>query len=243
MSQYKYFNIEDYRLSMQKDDWYLKILPEIQLYILNTHDKGNNFTTDIEKKEFIEKRREFIMLISEFIDEIKNNNDVKNERIFDKERKEIDTIVIHHSSMKSDLKIKFLETLHLLNLYVREFVNESKYYYGKKIFSGHILNEKQTFIAYHYIIYPNGDFIQCLKDEYIGWHCGNWDYNCRSIAICFYADLENSSPTESAIATANQIIKKYNPKNLLGHREIKPTTSCPGNKFLGSDGWKQKLIY
>lgn len=241
--KYKYFIKENYAKIMSFPDWYLKLLPEIKLFILNYHYNNiNQFKNNLDKEVFLKKRQEFILLISQFLDQIKSN-DQKTEGFFDKERKPIDTIVIHHSSMDPNVSIDVIETIHLLNLYVSEFIDPTKPYYKKPIFSGHIYNGKQTFLAYHYIIFPDGTYLNILKDEYIGWHCGNWDYNCRSISICFHDDLEERNPTDRALESARKIIKNYSVSEILGHREIKSTTSCPGNKFLGSDGWKQKLLY
>ncbi len=222
--------------------WYIKLLPAIQTFILEYHNKSHKFkdTTDLEV--FRQERSKFINLVSENLQYIKQSYQVEQEYIFDTERKPIDTIVIHHSSLPPTVDLRYLETIHLLNLYVREFINPKNKYYGQTIFSGHVYQKMQTFFAYHYIILTDGTYIQTLKDEYIGWHCGNWDYNCRSIAICFHDDLENKHPTQKALHTAYNIIRKYNVKNILGHREIKPSTTCPGNKFLGPDGWKQYLL-
>lgn len=233
---------EEYTKIMSCSNWYLKLLPEIKFFVLDYHDNMNQFEDDIDKKVFLKKRKEFILFISNFLNQMKCNNQ-KLEGIFDNERKTIDTIVIHHSSLKSNTKVHLIETMHLLNLYVRDFVNPTKSYYGRPIFSGHIYNGKQTFFAYHYIIFPNGTYLRPLKDEYIGWHCGDWEYNCRSIAICFHEDLQEKYPSKKALNTARNIIRSYSVAQILGHREIKSTTSCPGNKFLGSNGWKQELLY
>jgi hypothetical protein len=222
--------------------WYIRLLPAIQTFILDYHNKLHKFKHTKELELFRQERIKFITLVSENLQYIKQNFTAEQEYIFDTERKPIDTIVIHHSSLPPTMDLRYLETIHLLNLYVRDFINRESQYYGRSIFSGHVDKKMQTFFAYHYIIFTDGTYRQTLKDKYIGWHCGDWDYNCSSIAICFHDDLENKLPTQKALHTAYKIIRKYNVKNILGHREIKPSTTCPGNKFLGPDGWKQYLL-
>jgi hypothetical protein len=237
-NQYKYFNPSLYEEIFAKPSWYLQIAAEFEELIANY----NKLTTEEERDLIKEKRTEFIFLLSEYLEQDKVFINRNCEGYFDDERKEIDTIVIHHSSRPAEIPIEFMNALHLLNLYLPKFLNQTKHYFGKALYSGHSHNDKPTFIAYHYMIWPDGHFEQTLEDKYIGWHCGNWDYNCRSIAITFHDDLEEKEPTEQAINTAKELIQKYNPKEILGHREILSTTVCPGNKFLGENGWKRKLI-
>jgi len=80
-----------------------------------------------------------------------------------------------------------------------------------------------------------------LQDEQIGWQAGNWEINCRSIAICFLDDLKEKEPTKEAIQAAQDIIQKYRGCKLLGHKEVNEKTSCPGTLFWGEDGWNNLL--
>jgi len=157
-------------------------------------------------------------------------------------REKIDTIVIHHKGRTKESTLEYIESVEMLNLYVREFITPHTDHFKKPLFSGHIYKGRQTFLAYHYIIYPDGSYENPLKDEYIGWHCGNPDYNKRSIAINIMDTLVDKEPTPKAIETTRKIIQKYQPKEILGHGEIKQNESCPGNTFLGENGWKKKLV-
>ena len=83
-----------------------------------------------------------------------------------------------------------------------------------------------------------------LPDDEIGWQVGNWETNCRSIAICLDNDFENSYPSAELIATIAKIVKENydhikKAKN-FGHWEISLKMTCPGNLFL--DGWKQEIF-
>jgi N-acetyl-anhydromuramyl-L-alanine amidase AmpD len=88
-----------------------------------------------------------------------------------------------------------------------------------------------------------------LEDNEIGWQAGNWDINCRSVAICFDGDYENSKPSDIELKAAANIIKEYYPgvlkERIFGHCEINRKTTCPSNLFLSMDsrrGWKEELL-
>jgi hypothetical protein len=226
--------------TFKKPDWYLQI-PELNYYFFNPYNSFKNLNSDLEKENFKKIRNDFFIKLSSLLKENKIKLSNVKELIFDNERKLIDTVVIHHTNRDSRTSLDLLEAIFLIQLYAKEFSNKSNQYYGKAIFSGHLRKNKQTFFPYHYLIMPDGDVIQTLEEKYIGWHSGNWDYNCRSIAIAFHDNLEAKKPTEEAIKSAKTIIDKYKPKNILGHREIVSYTSCPGNLFLGENGWKKRL--
>jgi hypothetical protein len=236
---YRYFKPEDFEEVLKLDNWYVKLLPQINKFILNYHSNKEDSTQFTE--EFMQERAEFILAIGEYLRENKISVDNTHEFYFDKERKPIDTIIIHHKGRTKDADLEYIEAVELLNLYVRDFISPGKKHFKKKIFSGHIYKDRQTFLAYHYVVYRNGSFEQILRDEYIGWHCGNWDYNCRSIAIMIMDTLIDKEPSPEAVKTVNEIISKYQPKVILGHNEVKQSESCPGNTFLGEKGWKNKL--
>ena len=96
-------------------------------------------------------------------------------------------------------------------------------------------------IAYHYIIKQDGSFEHILQDDQIGWHSGNWNYNCRSIAICFLDDVQENRPTLQAIQTARTIIRRYSNCKIVGHKEVNQKTKCPGSLFSGTGGWKDEV--
>lgn len=234
--QYKYLEPLKYIDILSKPDWYITLHPLLQEYFYDRY-------VNKEKKpeEWHKFRQEFLILVSGLLKE--GRVGLSNKTLgFDEERKKIDAIVIHHSGRDHSTPLEIFNGLHLINLYARVFSDSDKEFYGQPITSDHYYNGKQTFIGYHYIVWPDGKFEQVLKDEYIGWHCGNWGYNRRSVGVCIHDDLIEKMPTPEALKVVRKIIKKYNPKDILGHREVLSTTVCPGNLFLGENGWKKELL-
>lgn len=233
---YKYINPAEYTEIFSNPQWYLNIQPELQEYFYKYDgNKENKF------EEWLERRKEYAKMISEILesDQIALGNSGVN---WDEERLAIDTIVIHHTSTPPDTSISVINALGLIRLYAPNYSKKESEQFGQPIWSNHFYQNRQTFIAYHYIIRQDGSFEQILQDDQIGWHCGNWNYNCRSIAICFLDDLKEKRPTEKALQTAREIIKKYPNCNIFGHKEIKPSTTCPGNQFIENSGWKNDLL-
>lgn len=234
--EYKYINTASYVEIFSHPQWYLELREELKEYFYDY--KGDKSD---KAKEWLEKREEFKKMVCELL----NGSQIRfaeNGEDLDKERLPIDTIIIHHSSTLSDIPTVYLDALGLLRLYAPIYSSEKSLKYGKPVWSGHFYGEKQIFIGYHYLVRQDGSFEQILEDRYIGWHSGNWDCNKRSIAICFVDDLTDKKPSEEAIKAARGIIRKYSRCNVLGHREVLPTTICPGNLFLEKEGWKNDLL-
>lgn len=87
-----------------------------------------------------------------------------------------------------------------------------------------------------------------MSDSEIGWHAGNWDINCRSIAIALDNDYEKGRPSELVLrAVAALIVSRYGHvpiARVFGHREVNAKTSCPSELFLSEpagNGWKDDL--
>jgi hypothetical protein len=166
----------------------------------------------------------------------------------DKERQPIDTIVIHHTSGEPGYTLPYMESVQLLNIYVRHYVDKhSKEERGLKnqaIWSGHFRKGKQTFLAYHWLMRMDGSFERLLNDDQIGWHAGNWEINKRSIAICLDNDYEKQDPTIEILQKLAVHIKQHYPEiqksRVFGHCEARAGTICPGTNFL--DGWKADLL-
>jgi N-acetyl-anhydromuramyl-L-alanine amidase AmpD len=80
-----------------------------------------------------------------------------------------------------------------------------------------------------------GEVKRLFPDNETGWQAGNWEVNCRSVAICLDNDFENSRPSAEVIATIVKIIKEnYNyveKARIFGHREVNQKTTCPGFIF------------
>lgn len=232
---YKYIRPLEYVDIFSDPQWYLRIENELKEFFYDYDGKRENKT-----QEWLDHRTEFVKMFHELLesDQIVLGNSGIN---WDKDRLPIDTIVIHHTSTPSDLPMSAIDALGLIRLYAKIYSQKEEKEYGKPIWSNHFYKGRLTFIAYHYIIKRDGSFEHILNDDQIAWHSGDWNYNCRSVAVCFLDDLKDTRPTDKAIQTAQEIIKKYSHCTILGHREIKPSTTCPGNLFLGNDGWKKKL--
>lgn len=238
--QYKYVDPDKYKPILSTNPaWYLD--PVVR------KDINNYLQSDEEKmgEEFVKEKHEFFQFIGDSIaaGEIKLGTSGDNR---DEERKEVDSIVIHHTQTSPSRDIRWLNGLQLLTLYVPVFSNPNKNEeYGKPIWSNHFdENGKMLFIAYHYLVYPNGRVENPLEDKEIGWHAGDWDYNTRSVGIAFVDDLTNKEPTDEALKAAKEIIDKYKAKDpdieIVGHKEIDPGhTACPGEEF---DNWKDDLL-
>jgi len=137
--------------------------------------------------------------------------------------------------------------MHLIRLYAMYYSNpveNEKYIKGQPIFSHHFRDGEQVFYAYHWLVRMNGEVERLLPDNETGWQAGNWEVNCRSVAICLDNDFENSRPSVNVIETIAKIIKEnYNhveKARIFGHREVSPKTTCPGNSFLSD--WKQEIL-
>ena len=165
---------------------------------------------------------------------------------WNRERKPIDTIVIHHSKSSERLSRERLSAIELIRLYAPTYAKRDK---REPIYSDHNREGKQVFYPYHWIIRSNGETERLLFDYEIGWHAGNWDINCRSVAICIDGNYEDAVPDENVLHTVVRLIHEQYPfvskDHIFGHREINLKTTCPSNYFLNTSdkrGWKDILL-
>lgn len=162
----------------------------------------------------------------------------------DKERQEVETIVIHHTSSKPGYRLDYMQATQLLNVYAPAYANPSakeRGIKGKAIWSGHFRDGRMSFLAYHWLMRMDGSFERLLEDDQIGWHAGNWEVNKKSIAICLDNDYENEDPTDEVLKVLADHIKKYYPGlPIIGHCEARSGTICPGGNFI--NGWKPLLL-
>ncbi len=218
---------------LQDPLWYLVLQDELKTYFSSP--------TTAEKKEpdWGNIREEYIRFFANALEQgtIALGTSGKN---WDEERTSIDTVIIHHTSRAATESLFFLEALLLLRLYVPIYSNPEHSEYQKPIYSNHTYNGRQTFIGYHYLIHPDGSVDHVLDDSIVGWQSGSWELNCRSIAIGFHDELEEKRPTAAALASAKRIIKKYIGANVIGHKEVKGHTRCPGDMF---EEWIHHLRY
>ena len=165
----------------------------------------------------------------------------------DAQRKPIDTIVIHHTG-HPNYRLNYMEATQLLNIYARYYANptlaQERGLKGEPIWSNHFRDGRQTFLCYHWLMHLDGSFERLLDDDKIGWQAGDWDVNCRSVAICLDNDYEKQDPPAEILEKLAAHITKYYPEiskeRIIGHREANPSTICPGENFLS--GWKPKLL-
>jgi hypothetical protein len=225
-------------------DWYLAILPELEELRKQWGGKS-----DAEQEPLKIKLYDFFAEHLVAGDIALDNNPANA----DAERKPIDTIIIHHTSNPPGMTKELLSGMELIRLYAPEFAapkyEADKKMKGRPICSGHFRDGHQVFWPYHWFVRRDGTAERLLNDDEIGWQAGDWDINCRSVAICFDGDFENSRPSDIELSAAASIIKDHYPQVarecIFGHREINLKTTCPSNLFLSDSprrGWKDDLL-
>lgn len=170
----------------------------------------------------------------------------------DKERQQVDTIVIHHTSAEPGERVSYINTVQLLNIYAPYFANPTdpneKFLKGQPLWSNHVRDGRPVFYSYHWLMRMDGSLERLLGDKELGWHAANWDINTRSVAICLDNDYEEQDPSKDVLQKLAAFIKhsypNIEPDNVIGHKEAAKAagkdTICPGTNFL--EVWKPKLI-
>lgn len=239
MSNSKLFNKEEdfWRDSLRYPDWYERLGNFITQKIMPSSDDSAVNEEKCRFYEIVEK-----MLLAE---QIPLANDGPN---YDKERKPIDTVVIHHTSENPQIRLSMLSAIGFVRQYGKDYFkgntlgNSVK---GLPIWSNHFNNGKMIFYAYHYLIRPNGKIEKLLEEDEIGWQAGNWDINTRSVAIALSGDYSRKNPSKKQLESVKNLIaanySNVDMKRIFGHREINQKTICPGNTFLGPLGWEQLI--
>lgn len=224
--------------------WYLTVVPEIHAL------------TEELRREPDEVRRAYKMAIYDFFEGHLINEDIALGRGLpgaDVGRKPIDTIVIHHTSNPPGLRPQRLSAIELIRLYAPYFANpkseEDAQLKGKPVASGHARDGRQVFWPYHWIVRGDGRSERLLYDREIGWHAGDWDVNCRSVAIVLDNDYEAARPSKAELRGIAGLIKNNYRQvplgRIVGHREVNSKTVCPSNLFLDGPqgkGWKEDLL-
>jgi hypothetical protein len=223
---------------IQDPDWYLEFVPYMHEALKKMKDDPQ------EASKFIKSVRYFFEQALEG-----NNLALASEGPnLDKERKPIDTIVIHHTSANPGYKLSYMNAVQLLNIYAPYYANptirEERKIKGTHIWSGHFLNGKPSFIGYHWLMRMDGTFERLLKDEELGWHAGNWEINKRSVGICLDNDYDQKDPNSEILQKLADHIKEHygfvRKSQIIGHCEAREGTSCPGSGF--KQEWKSKLL-
>jgi hypothetical protein len=223
--------------------WYLSVVPKLHQLIKNV------------RRESKVVQDEFKTSLYDFFESQLSRGNIplgRGSGDFDVNRKEIDTVVIHHTSNSSGLSLSRLSAIELVRLYAPYFANptaeEDRHLKGQPIYSGHVRNGRQVFWPYHWIVRNDGRPERLLRDNEIGWHAGDWNVNCRSIAIALDNDYEYGRPDEEQLwAIARIVVDHYrnvSHRRVLGHREVNSKTICPSKFFLDGNGkgWKSDLL-
>lgn len=174
---------------------------------------------------------------------------------WDAEAKPFDLIVVHHSATTSTVTAEQLSISTKERLYVPRYRSEDRdpYVKGLPVHSGHVVNGKETFIPYHHLIYPGGKITTELAALHggkgawhilhVGWHAGNWNVNCRSVALCLIGDFTKEEPSTKQIASTVKLVtyyRTYNPKAAVKpHSHFRPT-ECPGKAWPAIEKALQK---
>jgi hypothetical protein len=227
---------------LSRPNWYLAVIPEIQTFMKCIRDEPDAVQTACK-----------LSLYDFFECHLAAGDFVLGRGMgeADAERLPIDTVVIHHTSNPPGLSAARLSAIELMRLYGPYFANPPEAYRhleGRPIFSGHERDGKQVFWPYHWLIRNDGHAERLLSDSEIGWHAGNWDINCRSIAIALDNDYEKGRPSELVLRTVAALIESRYEQvpitRVLGHREVNERTTCPSELFLSGpagNGWKDDL--
>lgn len=226
---------------LQEPLWYKQIVPQFKIL----KDKTEGFTRE-EKTVLTQELYKFFedLYVAGKIYFGEENG------LWDSERKEIDTVIIHHTSDNPGMSPDKLSAIEIIRLYAPFYfaphTEDGGLSKDKPISSGHIRDGRQVFWPYHWIIRAGGITERLLHDNEVGWQAGNWEVNCRSVGIVIDNDLENSEPSGADLEAVAKLIREsypqVKPENILGHMEVNEKTVCPSKLFLGEGGWKAKLI-
>jgi hypothetical protein len=175
---------------------------------------------------------------------------------WDVERKPIEYLIIHHTATSGMATLEELSDIMRERLYRPVYQDpkpKNPYVLGLPMHSGHVLNGKETFTAYHFLIYPSGEIKTTLMPhkkigdtwyvDMIGWGSGKWDVNCRSVQIALVGDYRVTTPSKEMLESLSRLIAYYRtlvPSLLIkSHREVRPQpTDCPGTWW---DEWRKTV--
>ena len=93
-------------------------------------------------------------------------------------------------------------------------------------------------VSAHYVVGRSGQIAQCVRNEDIAWHAGNWKYNKRSIGI-EHAGYASHKWTDrmyrSSAKLSARLCKRFNipvRHHIIGHRAVPGVaTRCPGRSY------------
>jgi len=223
-----------------REDWFLE---EPVVSLLNEYFFNPTISQASDQNKWLEERKKVLYSMARAI----RNGSVplaKNGPCRIRNVEEIDKVVIHHTGrtiLPTDHVLCLLHAMHMINIYIKPRSDKDNPCYGEPLWSGNFKSGRQIFFAYHYLVYPDGTVVNLLNDRLIGGHSGLAEINGTSIAIAFLGNFMEDTPTKEQIYSVEKLLAKYPNCEILGHREVKGSTTCPGNTFLGKDGWKEQL--
>lgn len=126
---------------------------------------------------------------------------------------------------------------------------------GLPIRSGHVINDGETFSAYHFLIYPGGEIKTALVPhrevngkllvDMVAWGAGNWKVNCSSVQVCLLGTYtRDAPPSREALRSLTRIIRYYRTRvpelQVVSHDEVRIAgrKNCPGGWF---EEWRKAL--
>lgn len=230
-------NEEKWDRYIHRDDWYLKLLPDYKRL-------SKRVENDVDLKAALKEQAYAFFERHLIAGDLALGESGPN---WDEERRDIDTVVIHHTANPSGMRVSRLNAMHLLRLYASHYIYPSKadrYIKGQPIWSGHFGESgQQVFYSYHWLVREDGTVERLLEDGEIGWQAGEWDINTRSVAICLDGDYRMTDPPRKMLAAVSKLLSKHYPQvgsdRVLGHGEVNPKTDCPGGNF---QSWRNQLV-
>lgn len=155
---------------------------------------------------------------------------------WDADRLPFDMVVIRDSQGQANVTVEEIDAACYESLYVKRYNsgNKEPFVKGLTPHSGHMRNGKETFLAYHFYIYPDGRIVKGIELDESGWFANNWDINRRSIGILLmgdYADTNNPPPAAQIRAMEKVIksLKLFNPNlRVVPYYAIWSQSNSPG---------------
>jgi len=103
-------------------------------------------------------------------------------------------------------------------------------------------------VSAHYVVSKRGTVAQCVPNEDIAWHAGNWSFNKKSIGIehaGYASQWWTDSTYHSSAKLSAYLCKRFNipvrRHYIRGHRSVpKVATRCPGRLF--DKEWYLRLV-
>jgi hypothetical protein len=183
----------------------------------------------------------------------KDTDDCCWEVDWDKERKPFAKVIIHHTGGSPDQEPAEMEDVNK-EKYIARYDSDDNdpYVKGLEPHSSHVVNGKETFLPYHYLVYENGTTVDWLEPltlrngiwyiDMVAWHAGNWSVNCESISVCLVGNYSVKEPTVAQKASLERLIanlRYYNADlEVLPHYAINQKTDCPGPLY---ENWSRGL--